>query len=176
MAPKPNSARQKAAVAQPGVLEQRHLLHAALTASLVKDRRDLDTFDLVFDRFFGLRPVVEEEDPLAELEAGRTPSLAELRLHNGTIYRWNRPVYDVVDDVPHLRVENRVLGAGPTVLVLTDGAGVDRVQGFTPPGWSCRVLDVAPTGARALQEKVRSTAQAYLSHGNAAVDADWTEF
>ena len=38
------------AVAQPGVLEQRHLLHAALTASLVKDRRDLDTFDLVFDR------------------------------------------------------------------------------------------------------------------------------
>ena len=50
------------AVAQPGVLEQRHLLHAALTASLVKDRRDLDTFDLVFDRFFGLRPVVEEED------------------------------------------------------------------------------------------------------------------
>jgi len=34
----------------------------------------------------------------------------------------------------------------------------------------------APTGARALQEKVRSTAQAYLSHGNAAVDADWTEF
>ena len=34
------------AVAQPGVLEQRHLLHAALTASLVKDRRDLDTFEL----------------------------------------------------------------------------------------------------------------------------------
>jgi hypothetical protein len=34
----------------------------------------------------------------------------------------------------------------------------------------------AATGARALQEKVRSTAQAYLSHGNAAVDADWTEF
>jgi methyl-accepting chemotaxis protein len=34
----------------------------------------------------------------------------------------------------------------------------------------------APGGARSLQEKVRSTAQAYLSHGNAAVDADWTEF
>jgi methyl-accepting chemotaxis protein len=34
----------------------------------------------------------------------------------------------------------------------------------------------AATGARALQEKVRSTAQVYLSHGNAAVDADWTEF
>ena len=39
----------------------------------------------------------------------------ELRLHNGTIYRWNRPVYDIAGGVPHLRVENRVLAAGPTV-------------------------------------------------------------
>ena len=44
------------------------------------------------------------------------PSLAELRLHNGTIYRWNRPIYDVVRGKPHLRVENRVLPAGPTVV------------------------------------------------------------
>ena len=50
------------------------------------------------------------------LESGGTPQLAELRLHNGTIYRWNRPVYDVVDGLPHLRVENRVLPAGPTVV------------------------------------------------------------
>ncbi len=49
--------------------------------------------------------------------AGRrgTPALHELVLHNGTVYRWNRPVYGVVDGVPHLRVENRVLPAGPTV-------------------------------------------------------------
>ena len=45
-----------------------------------------------------------------------TPKLGELRLHNGTIYRWNRPVYAVVDGRPHLRVENRVLPAGPTVV------------------------------------------------------------
>ena len=44
------------------------------------------------------------------------PGLGELRLHNGTIYRWNRPIYDVVGDEPHLRVENRVLPAGPTVV------------------------------------------------------------
>jgi hypothetical protein len=44
------------------------------------------------------------------------PSLAELRLHNGTIYRWNRPVYDILNGRPHLRVENRVLPAGPTVV------------------------------------------------------------
>jgi hypothetical protein len=50
------------------------------------------------------------------LERGDTPRLQELRLHNGTIYRWNRPIYDVVRGRPHLRVENRVLPAGPTVV------------------------------------------------------------
>jgi hypothetical protein len=39
-----------------------------------------------------------------------------MRLHNGTIYRWNRPIYDIVGDQPHLRVENRILPAGPTVV------------------------------------------------------------
>jgi hypothetical protein len=63
-----------------------------------------------------LLPVVDEEDPVAMLERGDVPSLSELRLHNGTIWRWNRPVYDVVNGRPHLRVENRVLPAGPTVL------------------------------------------------------------
>ena len=57
-----------------------------------------------------------DEDPMAKLEAGIAPTLAELRLHNGTIYRWNRPIYDVVDGKPHLRVENRVLPAGPTIV------------------------------------------------------------
>jgi hypothetical protein len=44
-------------------------------------------------------------------------------LHNSTIWRWNRPVYDVADGVPHLRIENRVLPAGPTVIdVLANAA------------------------------------------------------
>lgn len=47
------------AVAQPGILEHRDVLRAALSASLVKDRRDVEAFDLVFDRFFGLRAVVD---------------------------------------------------------------------------------------------------------------------
>src|SRR5690606_2682393 len=55
-----------------------------------------DLFEENVRYFPALLPVTEDDDPLAELEAGRTPSLAELRLHNGTIYRWNRPVYDVV--------------------------------------------------------------------------------
>jgi gamma-glutamyl:cysteine ligase YbdK (ATP-grasp superfamily) len=79
-----------------------------------------DLFEENVRYFPSLLPEVSEEDPAAELAAGRTPHLSELRLHNGTIYRWNRPVYDVVGadgaGRPHLRVENRVLPAGPTVL------------------------------------------------------------
>lgn len=75
-----------------------------------------DLFEENQKYFPALLPELGEEDPIAELEAGRTPSLRELMLHNGTIWRWNRPVYDVVDGVAHLRVENRVLSAGPTVL------------------------------------------------------------
>lgn len=44
------------------------------------------------------------------------PTLAALRLHNGTVWRWNRACYGVLDGKPHLRIENRALPAGPTVL------------------------------------------------------------
>jgi hypothetical protein len=75
-----------------------------------------DLFEENVRYFPALLPETGDEDPLDVLGAGGTPSLTELRLHNGTVWRWNRPVYDVVDGVPHLRVENRVLPAGPTVL------------------------------------------------------------
>jgi hypothetical protein len=75
-----------------------------------------DLFEENVQYFPALLPVCEEEDPLATLERGDVPQLDELRLHNGTIYRWNRPIYDTVGDEPHLRVENRVLPAGPTVV------------------------------------------------------------
>jgi hypothetical protein len=75
-----------------------------------------DLFEENVRYFPSLLPVVEDEDPVEVLERGDTPRLQELRLHNGTIYRWNRPIYDVVRGRPHLRVENRVLPAGPTVV------------------------------------------------------------
>jgi len=75
-----------------------------------------DLFEENVRYFPSLLPEMSDEDPVAELAAGRAPLLPELRLHNGTIYRWNRPVYDVVDGRPHLRVENRVLPAGPSVV------------------------------------------------------------
>ncbi len=82
-------------------------------------------FDLFEEnvRFFpALLPITDEEDPMAVLEGGGVPQLHELRLHNGTIYRWNRPVYDIASGVPHLRVENRILAAGPTVADLMANA------------------------------------------------------
>ena len=75
-----------------------------------------DLFEENVRYFPALLPIVDQEDPVEVLERGETPRLNELRLHNGTIYRWNRPVYDVVNGQPHLRVENRVLPAGPTVV------------------------------------------------------------
>ena len=57
-----------------------------------------------------------EEDPLGMIQQGTIPSLNALRLHNGTVYRWNRPCYGVKDNVPHLRIENWVIPSGPTVL------------------------------------------------------------
>ena len=81
-----------------------------------------DLFEENVRYFPALLPITEGEDPLEVLEAGGTPELAELRLHNGTIYRWNRPVYDIADGTPHLRVENRVLAAGPTVADLLANA------------------------------------------------------
>jgi gamma-glutamyl:cysteine ligase YbdK (ATP-grasp superfamily) len=74
-----------------------------------------DLFEENIRYFPALLPICEEEDPLAALDSGGCPLLAEMSLHNGTVYRWNRPVYAVVGDTPHLRVENRVLPAGPSV-------------------------------------------------------------
>jgi gamma-glutamyl:cysteine ligase YbdK (ATP-grasp superfamily) len=74
-----------------------------------------DLFEENLRYFPALLPICEEEDPLAVLDAGAIPELAEMALHNGTIYRWNRPVYGIAAARPHLRVENRVLPAGPTI-------------------------------------------------------------
>jgi gamma-glutamyl:cysteine ligase YbdK (ATP-grasp superfamily) len=74
-----------------------------------------DLFEENIRYFPALLPVCDDEDPVVVLDRGGCPHLAEMSLHNGTVYRWNRPVYAVSGGVPHLRVENRVLPAGPTV-------------------------------------------------------------
>ncbi|MDQ2758816.1 MAG: glutamate--cysteine ligase [Actinomycetota bacterium] len=75
-----------------------------------------DLFEENVRYFPALLPELTDEDPVAVLDAGGVPRLEELKLHNGTVYRWNRPIYDIVGGRPHLRVENRVLPAGPSII------------------------------------------------------------
>ncbi|MGI8622345.1 MAG: glutamate--cysteine ligase [Solirubrobacteraceae bacterium] len=109
----------------------------------------LDLFEENVRYFPSLLPLVDEkEDPVSVYERGDVPRLAELRLHNGTVYRWNRPVYDVVDGRPHLRVENRVLPAGPTVVdILANAAlyyGLVHALAFQErPVWSAMSFSAA---------------------------------
>ncbi|MGP4095622.1 glutamate--cysteine ligase [Nonomuraea sp. KM90] len=100
-----------------------------------------DLFEENVSYYPALLPLCEDEDPRTELERGHIPHLHELTLHNGTIYRWNRPVYAVVNGVPHLRVENRVLPAGPSVVDIAANAafyyGLMRVMPYDErPIWS----------------------------------------
>jgi len=55
-----------------------------------------------------------EEDSLAVAKAGGTPNLEALKLHNGTVYRWNRACFGTANGVAHLRIENRYIPSGPT--------------------------------------------------------------
>ncbi len=75
-----------------------------------------DLFDENVRYFPALLPLLDAEDPEEVLARGDVPHLRELTLHNGTVYRWNRPVYAVARGKPHVRIENRVLPAGPTVV------------------------------------------------------------
>lgn len=69
-----------------------------------------------------LLPVLSDEDPMEAVREGRVPRLDELRLHNGTVWMWNRPVYDPADG-GHIRVEFRALPAGPSTRdIMANGA------------------------------------------------------
>ncbi len=60
-------------------------------------------------------PVCSDEDPLQTLKSGKTPHLYEMRLQQGSVWLWNRPVFDPVDG-GHLRIEMRALPAGPSIV------------------------------------------------------------
>ena len=61
---------------------------------------------------------------MAVLERGEIPKLEALQLHNGTVWRWNRPCYGLTGGRPHLRIENRALPGGPSVLDETANAAL----------------------------------------------------
>jgi len=75
----------------------------------------VELFNAPISRF---RPIMinqPDEDPFQVLARGETPQLSALRMHNGTVWRWNRACYGVADGLAHLRIENRALPSGPTV-------------------------------------------------------------
>jgi CBS domain-containing protein len=75
--------------------------------------------ELFHDQISRFRPIMitqPDENPFQVLARGETPQLSALRMHNGTVWRWNRACYGVADGVAHLRIENRALPSGPTVL------------------------------------------------------------
>jgi CBS domain-containing protein len=67
-------------------------------------------------RFRVLLTQAVDEDSIAILAQGGIPQLAAWRLHNGTIWRWNRACYGITDGVPGLRIEARFLPSGPSVV------------------------------------------------------------
>lgn len=68
-------------------------------------------------RFRPLVGMSVDEDSLRILDEGGVPDLRALRLHSGTIYRWNRACYGVsASGKPHLRIELRALPSGPSIL------------------------------------------------------------
>lgn len=82
----------------------------------------------------------EREDAAGVARAGGVPALRELRLHHGTVWRWNRAIYDAGDG-GHLRIEFRALPAGPTTADMMASAAFlagltmafrDRVDALLP--------------------------------------------
>jgi len=80
------------------------------------DESVIEIFKEDIARFRVILTTEFEQDPLGMVGRGEIPKLNALRLHNGTVYRWNRACYGISDNgKPHLRIENRVIPSGPTV-------------------------------------------------------------
>jgi CBS domain-containing protein len=75
--------------------------------------------ELFHEQVTRFRPIMisePDENPFEVLARGETPKLSALRMHNGTVWRWNRACYGVSEGIPHLRIENRALPSGPTTV------------------------------------------------------------
>ena len=82
-------------------------------------------FDLFEENVRYFSPLLPEDRSTAGTPVmdGESPALHYLNLHNGTVWRWNRPIYDPSLEHAHIRVENRLLPAGPTpVDMIADAA------------------------------------------------------
>ncbi|EAR02838.1 CBS domain-containing protein [Maribacter sp. HTCC2170] len=73
--------------------------------------------DFFKDTVIGFRSLITtdfETDSMTEIQEGKTPKLKALKLHNGTVYKWNRLCYGTTDGKAHMRIENRYIPSGPS--------------------------------------------------------------
>jgi predicted transcriptional regulator len=76
----------------------------------------LDIYREDISRFKVILSSLSEKNSWEKVLKGKVPELESLLVHNSTVYRWNRPQYGISSNgQPHLRIENRVMAAGPTV-------------------------------------------------------------
>jgi len=75
----------------------------------------VDLYKDNISRFNPLFASLEMEDAMEILEKGGVPELEALKMHNSTVYKWNRACYGVGGGKPHLRIENRYVPSGPTI-------------------------------------------------------------
>lgn len=109
-----------------------------------------NVFDLFEENVRYFSPILPEGRAAAgqPFMNGENPGLHYLNLHNGTIWRWNRPIYDPNGQLSHIRVENRLLPAGPTVAdIVADAAFyyglVKALSEQTRPVWSRMPFETA---------------------------------
>ncbi|MGN8224727.1 CBS domain-containing protein [Gracilimonas sp. BCB1] len=76
----------------------------------------LDIYKEDISRYRVMLSAEVEEEVEKLMEEGIAPDLMALRVHNSSVYRWNRPCYGVGNGKPHLRIENRIFPSGPTVV------------------------------------------------------------
>jgi CBS domain-containing protein/gamma-glutamylcysteine synthetase len=76
----------------------------------------LDIYKEDISRYRVMLSAEIEEEVEKLMEEGIAPELMALKVHNSSVYRWNRPCYGVGNGKPHLRIENRILPSGPTVV------------------------------------------------------------
>ncbi|MEQ8552645.1 MAG: CBS domain-containing protein [Cyclobacteriaceae bacterium] len=75
----------------------------------------LELFQEDISFFEPLFAYTKSNESCKELESGKIPNLDAWNYYNGSIYRWNRVCYGVLNNKPSLRIENRILPSGPSM-------------------------------------------------------------
>lgn len=119
----------------------------------------LEVFQEDISRFQVLLDKDIQEDPIELLNQGLVPKLQALCTHNGTVYRWNRACYGSTPERAHIRIENRILPSGPSVVDEVANAALFFGLMSALPGQTKPLNEIIPF------EDARSNFLAAAQHG-----------